>query len=395
MKRLVMFVCMLLMVSNGFQTASAKEATEPAIKSKAAVLMDTKSGAVLYVKNGDKEMYPASLTKIATAIYAIEKGNLEDTVTVGENALKAEGTRVYLNEGEKVPLKKLLQGMLINSGNDAAVAIAEYLDGNLHQFSDNLNAYLKEEIHTKNTHFVNPHGLYSKDHYTTANDLGLILNHAMQKEVFKEIFSTKELAWKGESWETTIYSHHRMLKGEIPYKWVTGGKTGFVDQSKQTLATTASNRQIDLTAIVLKNDFKKEIYKDTINLLDFGFSHYKTVPLQHTEVFFHNEKSFRPAGDSYVTEPLVEGKRTRIVDGAGLLSLRNSSGDTIQKLQLEEIVNDKLEDPKEDIADTAHESGLLQGNPLFVTGVVFAAFAVWSLNRNLSHSRRKKRHPLK
>jgi D-alanyl-D-alanine carboxypeptidase len=393
MKRLVLLVCTtLLFFLQGNQEASAQGTADPDINSKAAVLMDSKSGAVLFTKNGDKKMYPASLTKMATAIYAIEHGNLDDTVTVGENALKVEGTRVYLNEGEKVPLKKLLQGMLINSGNDAAVAIAEHLDGNLKQFSDSLNQYLKDELQTKNTHFVNPHGLFSKDHYTTAKDLGLILNHAMQNREFKEIFSTKELPWKGESWETTIYSHHRMVKGEVPYEWVTGGKTGFVDQSKQTLATTASNGKIDLTAIVLKNDFKREIYKDTINLLDFGFTHYQTVPLAHTEVFIHAGKSFRPVEDVYVTQPLKEGMRK--VDSSGLLSIRNSSGETVQELQLEEIVNEHQIEPAQEISETADESGLLQGNPLFITVVVFAAMAVWTLNRNLRRSRRK-RHPLR
>jgi formamidopyrimidine-DNA glycosylase len=106
---------------------------------KAAVMIDTETGAVLYSKNPDEALYPASLTKIATAIYAIEKGNLNDIVTVSRNAATTEGTRVYLNIGEKVQLKKLIQGMLINSGNDAAVAIAEHLGGTVEQFEKDLN----------------------------------------------------------------------------------------------------------------------------------------------------------------------------------------------------------------------------------------------------------------
>lgn len=228
------------------------------IKSEAAVVMDAQTGAVLYGKNADEKMYPASLTKIATAIYAIENGDLQDKVTISKNVVNTDGTKVYLEEGEVVTLHHLLQGMLINSGNDAAVAIAEHLNGSDEQFSNSLNKYLKEKIGVTNTHFTNPNGLFDENHYTTAEDLAKITNYAMKNNVFKEIFGTKELQWDGLSWDTTLITHHQMLKGEIPYPGITGGKTGYVDESKQTLATTADNGQMKLTAIVLKADNKKQ-----------------------------------------------------------------------------------------------------------------------------------------
>src|SRR5690606_4036847 len=108
------------------------EVEKPNIASETAVVMDAKTGTIVYEKNAEQSMYPASLTKIATAIYAIEMGNLNDTVTISENAsaINVEGTTVFLEEGEEVSLKKLVQGMLINSGNDAGIAIAEHLSGN-------------------------------------------------------------------------------------------------------------------------------------------------------------------------------------------------------------------------------------------------------------------------
>src|SRR5690625_5694469 len=113
-------------------------------------------------------MYPASLTKIASAIYAIDKGNIEELVTVSQKARDTGGSKVYLEEGEQVTLKKLIQGLLINSGNDAGVAIAEHLSGSVEQLSADINKYFKNVIGIKDTHFKNPHGLFNPKHVTTA-----------------------------------------------------------------------------------------------------------------------------------------------------------------------------------------------------------------------------------
>lgn len=193
------------------ETETFNELEQLEIVSEAAILMDSDTGAILYEKNAHEKMVPASLTKIATAIYAIENGDLADIVTVSESARNVEGTRVYLEAEEQVTLLKLVQGMLINSGNDAAWAIAEHIDGTINQFSKNLNTYLEQDIGVKNTHFTNPHGLYDEDHYTTAEDLAVITSYAMKNETFRQIFGETEMKWTGESWDTTIYTHHLML----------------------------------------------------------------------------------------------------------------------------------------------------------------------------------------
>ena len=150
----------------------------PKVSSVSAILIDRKTMEVLFEKKAGDRMYPASLTKIATAIYAIEKGNLNDNVTIGKNPRETEGTRVYLEEGETVTLRKLVQGLLINSGNDAGVAIAEQLDGSIEAFSNNLNEYVAK-LGLKNTVFKNPHGLFDAEHVTTAEDLALLTRYAM------------------------------------------------------------------------------------------------------------------------------------------------------------------------------------------------------------------------
>lgn len=382
-KLIILSILIIFVVFSVNEPVQAKEDVME-LTSEAAVLMDTQSGAILFGKNEEVKMYPASLTKIATAIYAIEKGNLNDQVIVREEVLNIDGTRVYLNPGEQVSLRKLIQGMLINSGNDAALAIAIHLDGTVEKYSQHVNEFLESKVGVKASHFVNPHGLFDKNHYTTAKDLGMILNYAMKNKDFREIFGTKQMKWDGESWDTTIFSHHRMLKGEIPYAGVTGGKTGFVDQSKQTLATTAENGQLKLTAILLKSEYKREIYKDTIKLFDYGFANYKSSQVRKGEEFTSGEVRFKSTADSFLTEPIAESKRS--VDLDGVLSIENREGKIIQTVELKPIIKKKAE--KKETAQKAEQSGVLSLNTFFGGIIFLLAVGIWRLNRKQKRNRR-------
>lgn len=333
MKKLASIFIILMLILSSRVNAFATENPQFEIKSEAAVLVDSETGAILYSKNSNERLYPASLTKIATAIYAIENGNVDDVVTVSARAVEEEGTRVYLVEGEKVPLKKLIQGMLINSGNDAAVAIAEHLDGSVEQFADNINKYLTEKIRVSDTHFTNPNGLFNENHYTTALDLALITNYAKKNPIFTEIFGTKELGWSGESWETNLLTHHRLLKGEIPAEGITGGKTGFVDESKHTLATTAENENVKLTAIVLKADSSKASYNDTLKLIEYGFSSFKHRIIKQNELFTIHKKEFYPKKDIVITVHVNDSEES--ITERGILEVVNK-GQVSQSIQLEE-----------------------------------------------------------
>lgn len=372
MKKLVSFLIIVLFIFTNRVNAFAAGAEQLDLKSEGAVLLDSDTGAVLFAKNANDKMYPASLTKIATAIYAIDMGNLESIVTISHNAVSQDGTRVYLNEGEQVPLKKLIQGMLINSGNDAAVAIAEHIDGTVEHFAENLNMYLKAKIGVNNTHFTNPNGLFDENHYTTAMDLALITNYAIKNPVFAEIFGTKVLEWKGQSWETTLLTHHRMLKGELPFPGVTGGKTGYTSESKQTLATTADNGKMRLTAVVLKSELKNDKYNDTALLLDYGFNTYQHATINKGEIFKADNNYFSPENDTLITES-VKGCIKKI-NNDGVLSIEDQDGQQIQSLQLKYKEPQKLktvptnkEKPKE------HKQQLFQINVLL--GIVIIASA--------------------
>lgn len=337
MKKLLFVMATIITMIPLFEikTFADSHKSSPTILSETAIMIDAKTGSVLYEKNADKQMYPASLTKIATAIYAIETGNLDDVVTVSKKARDTEGTRVYLEEGEKVTLKKLLQGLLINSGNDAGVAIAEHLSGSVEQFSDDINAYLKNVIGVNNTNYENPHGLFDPDHVTTAEDLAIITQYAMKNEVFRDIFGTKELKWDGESWDTTLFTHHKLMR-EKPYEGVTGGKTGFVDQSGFTLATTAKRDNLSLIVITLNSDVQASAYNDTINLLDYGFENFQRSSISKGTIFKVNNQAYQTSGKLFYTHLKNNNISTELKQN-GTLEIVNQDGKVINSFLLAKL----------------------------------------------------------
>jgi len=376
-KRLVVSIILILIPFSVIDKASAVGKQNIKIASQAAVLVDSNSGQILYSKNPNKKLYPASLTKIATAIYTIENGNLNDIVTVSKNAVQTDGTRVYLVKGEKVTLKHLLQGLLINSGNDAGVAIAEYMGGNIPTFANKLNRFLEQKVGVHHTHFVNPHGLYDKKHYTTASDLAKITNYAMKNPTFREIFGTKKLKWDGEGWHTTLITHHLMLKGEIPYNGITGGKTGYVDQSGQTLATTAENQNIHLTVITMDAKSKRDEYQDTKKLLDYGFQHFKTASLPKDSIFKYGNKTFKTEENLYYTAPLYSNV-SELISKRGVLKIIDKTGELLNSYQLTELseVNAEPLSSKNESNDRKMYPWVLL-IPLVIVGLGIS----WSVNR--------------
>ncbi|WP_336275388.1 MULTISPECIES: D-alanyl-D-alanine carboxypeptidase family protein [Bacillaceae] len=333
MKKILFFCLITITLNTSFysKVLAADSKNSPHVKSEAVILMEEKTGRVLYEKNADLNMYPASLTKVATAIYAIEKGNLDDIVSVSKNARYVDGTRVYLEEGEKVPLKKLVQGLLINSGNDAGVAIAEHMDNSEKAFATNLNKYIRG-IGLQDTNFENPHGLFNPEHTTTARDLAKITQYAMKNEEFREIFGTKELKWKGAAWETTIFNHHKLMR-ERPYEGVTGGKTGYVDQSGQTLITTATREGMSVIAVILKGQTQTVAYNDTIELLDYAFTGFKVIDIPKGKEFKTNNNTFVTEADKFFPISKNEKVREDITD-AGVLEIRNQDQALIASFQL-------------------------------------------------------------
>lgn len=334
MKKII-FIVILLLTLNGLFihiVFSEDSPAPPTLASEAAIVMEANTGMILYEKNSTISMFPASITKIATAIYAIENGDLDEIVTVSSKARNTEGTRVYLEEGEQVTLQKLLQGLLVNSGNDAGVAIAEHLSGDIELFSFDLNEYLKNKIDIQDTNFENPHGLYDVKHVTTAEDMAKITQYAMKNEIFMDLFGTKEIEWNGQTWDTTLYTHHKLLR-ETPYEGVTGGKNGFVPQAGSTLVTTAKRENLNLIIVTLKSDSESEAYNDTTNLLDYGFENFVTSTLTTDKISSTGEPEYIIPQEVTFTHLIDEQLNFEIKEN-GILELVNLEGVVVYSYQL-------------------------------------------------------------
>ncbi|CAM5218200.1 D-alanyl-D-alanine carboxypeptidase OS=Ureibacillus acetophenoni OX=614649 GN=SAMN05877842_10934 PE=3 SV=1 [Ureibacillus acetophenoni] len=384
--RKIILLLITIMVINSFitvNTSAESESSTPDLVSEAAIVLELNSGQVLYEKNAQKKMYPASLTKIATAIYAIKRGNLNDVVTVSSNARNVDGTRVYLEEGEQVTLSKLIHGLLINSGNDAGVAIAEHLSGSVEQFAKDLNVFLKKAVNLKNTNFVNPHGLFDENHVTTAEDLAKITQYAMKNETFRSIFGAKEYEWDGEAWDTTLLTHHKILKGEFPFDGVTGGKTGYVYESGFTLATTAENEELSLVVITLNSATEEKSYTDTLKLLDYSFENFQTSYIEEGTTFTVDKEKFINPG-KLITTAAINDQIHQKINEDGTLNLINQDGMIVASYQLEKLNIGEINDSYQikDLANSEVKLMSIDGKIIILIIVLLASVGiVYQLNR--------------
>lgn len=256
---------------------AAPSSSPPSIVGQAGVLMDVETGQVLYEKNPHQKLEPASTTKIMTAILALEKGNLSDVVTVGKEPTLVDGSRIYLEEGEKLTLEQLLYGLMLNSGNDAAVAIAEHISGSVSDFAKLMNDKAKS-IGAENTNFANPHGLPDKNHYTTAYDLALIARYALLNHPeFRKIVATKTyyIPWQGKEWDRTLINHNKLLKN---FEGADGVKTGYTRSAGHTLVASATRNGWQLLAVILKSQ-GQNVYSDAKALLEYGFNNFEKKEL--------------------------------------------------------------------------------------------------------------------
>jgi len=273
--KLVYIVAIFCLFSFSTSTALAdtdKMQLPPEIVGQAGLVMDVLTGKVLYEKNAHSPFEPASTTKIMTAILALEKGNLSDIVVTSEEPPRVDGSRIYLEEGEKLTLEQMLYGMMLNSGNDAAVAIAEHIGGDIESFVKMMNAKARE-IGAYHTTFVNPSGLPDEGHLTTAYDLALISRYALLNlPEFRKIVSTKtlEIPWQAEEWDRQLINLNKLLWN---YEGADGVKTGYTSTAGRTLVASATRDGWQLISVVLKSD--ANIWSDSMALLDYGFENFE------------------------------------------------------------------------------------------------------------------------
>jgi len=257
------------------ETAS-KATNVPKINSRYAVVLDRNSKAIIYGKNELTKTKMASTTKIMTAIVVIENTNLNNLVEISAKAAGTGGSRLKIKKGDKIIVRDLLYGLMLRSGNDAAVALAEYVGESVEGFATLMNKKA-DEIGLKNTNFVTPHGLDSEEHYTTAYELAILTDYALHNETFISIVQTKTCNISINGYSRTISNTNELL-GNL--NGVYGVKTGFTNGAGRCLVTSIKRNNLDIICIVLGADTKKIRTTDSVKLIEYTFSNFKNINIR-------------------------------------------------------------------------------------------------------------------
>ncbi len=276
---------------NLFISSSFASPIEPDISAEAAILIEIDSGEILYEKNANAPMYPASTTKIMTALLALEHLDLEDKITVPEDMGLADGSAMYLLPGEVFTVRELLDGLLVKSANDAAVLLARTISGDIQSFATLMNQRAKD-IGCTNTSFANPNGLHDPSHTISAHDMALIAREAMKNATFRELVSqvnvtldetpqTPEKRYFRNTnrflWSTSkiIYNNEYI---PIKYEVVDGIKTGYTGEAGNCLVSSGEKNDIRVISVVFKAS-GYDVYRDSRLLLDYGFDNFEKKTL--------------------------------------------------------------------------------------------------------------------
>ena len=248
----------------------------PKTNSRRYIVYDRISKSMIIGKNEDIKSAMASTTKIMTTIVILEKADLNETVTVSAKAGGTGGSRLGLKRGDKASVRDLLYGLMLRSGNDAAVALAEHVGGSVKEFAELMNEKAIE-LGLTNTHFVTPHGLDDANHYTTALELAKLTDYAMNTETFSKIVGTKSITIYINNQPRQINNTNELL-GVL--NGVVGVKTGFTNNAGRCLVTETKRNNMDIITIVLGADTKKDRTKDSVNLIEYTYSKYKMYNIE-------------------------------------------------------------------------------------------------------------------
>ncbi|WP_017728115.1 D-alanyl-D-alanine carboxypeptidase family protein [Halalkalibacterium ligniniphilum] len=306
-RRLMLGIFVIIFLISILPNRTYAESINVSVSAQAAVLMEQSSGRVLYGKREHEPLRIASITKIMTAILAIESGKMDDMVKVSSNAARTEGSSLYLRANEQIRLTDLVYGLMLRSGNDSAVAIAEHVGGSLDGFVYLMNEKARE-IGMEHTVFSNPHGLDDhEEHYSSAYDMALLMQYAMTNEQFQKISRTKSHRVEQDG-QLRVWKNKNRLLTQL-YKYSTGGKTGFTKRANRTLVSTASKDGIELIAVTLN---APSDWHDHMNLFNQAFDMYKIETLLEEGILkkihddFYKNKVYAPYTFSY---PLSEKEK--------------------------------------------------------------------------------------
>ncbi len=302
----LLLVCLLMLFSTEAEAAGGRKDRQltdltgmsgwpsaPTISGESAYLIEVNSGTVLYAKSANTTRYPASITKVMTALVVLENCELDEEVTFSHNAIydiEDGGHNWSYQEGEVLTVEQCLYALLLESVNEAGYALAEHVAGSIEDFAQLMNEKA-EELGCTNTNFVNPHGLNDSEHVTTAHDMALIFWAALQNEDFYTIDSTTKYTIPATELNPSGYSltmHHKMMlsSSDYYYEGVLAGKTGYTSLAQNTLVTYAERDGMALVCVVMKAGGSGTIYQDTEALLDYGFDNFQLVDMTSTSQSF-------------------------------------------------------------------------------------------------------------
>lgn len=306
MKKSFLIVIIIMIISS-----SCSYGDKPEISAQSAVLMDAQSNRILLEYNPHLKLPMASTTKIMTALVALENEDIKKNIKIKENCIGIEGSSIYLQEGEIISLEDLLYGLMLRSGNDAAIAIANHIGKGVDNFVRLMNQRAKG-IGANSTNFMNPHGLHDDNHYTTAYDLALITSEAMKIDKFKEIVSTK--VWKANRDKNNIFYNKNKTLWE--YDGGDGVKTGYTIRSGRCLVTSATRDDTQLIAVVLNDS---NWFEDCYKLMNYGFENYanyvifdKGQYIKNIPVLNGDKETVAAVTENYFKYPLSEEELKKI-----------------------------------------------------------------------------------
>lgn len=298
------------------------------ISASAVVAMDLDNGRVLYGYNLDEKRLIASITKIMTAIVAIENGDLDKKVTVTDTIYEAFGSSIYIEVGEEITLKDLIYGLMLRSGNDAALMIAEAVSGSEEEFVYLMNEYANN-INMDNTIFFNPHGLEEKNgdsNKSTVRDMAKLTKYAMQNDIFREIFKTKEHTVK-TNYKTYVWHNKNKL---LNLDYITGGKTGYTEKARRTLVSTGSKNNINIVVVTLNDP---DDWIDHKNIYENIFNKYNSYPIIIKDKFKIKNENYYKDDILYIKNDynmtLTKDELKSINLNINLMKLKNYYDDTL------------------------------------------------------------------
>ena len=300
--------------------------------SEAGILIDSKTGKVLYGKNENVKMFPASTTKILTAIITIENCNLSDKVTASREAIISIPpgySNAEIQPNDTISVQDLLNVFLIHSANEAGYILAEHISGSIENFANLMNEKAKE-IGCTNTHFTNPSGIHNENHYSTAYDMSLIAQYCMKNETFRKIVSTPYITFSpSEGKQLKFYNTNDLIinTSKYYYKYAIGIKTGYTSQAKNCLISASSKDGLELITVILGAAHSEEVsstrYVDTINLFNYGFDNYKSTEILARDSVIKNVEVENATEDSKDLSLLAK-------DAISILVPKNINIDTLE-----------------------------------------------------------------